>query len=113
MAGPGFLTEDANPWSTVYGLVLVLAATSAMLLGALIATLRIPPRIATPALAAVAFGLYYWFAAPGFAEAVQLPGGPWPVRAVAGLLLIVGILPRRMRSWGNGIPNSTSHSPAL
>lgn len=108
-----FLTKDTTSWPTVYGFVLGLAATSATLLGALIATLRIPSRIATPALAAVAFGLYYWFAAPGFGEAVHLPGGPWPVRAVAGLLLIVWILPRRIQGSENGILNSPSRSPAL
>jgi hypothetical protein len=108
-----FLTQDTTPWPTAYGLVLVLATASATLVGALIATLGIPPRIATPALAAVAFGLYYWFAAPGFGEAVHLPGGPWPVRTVAGLLLVGWVLPRRIRGSGTGILNSTSRSPAL
>jgi hypothetical protein len=97
-----FLTTDLTPWTTVYGLMLVLVAASVMTLGGLIALLKPSRALATAVLAALAFGLYYWYAAPGFAEAIRLPGGPWPVRTVAGLLLLVWVVPRGPHGNGQG-----------
>lgn len=90
-----FLTDDLTRWSTVYGLTLLLSAASTAILGGLLTLLRLSRATATAALGAIAFGLYYWYAAPGLAEAVRLPGGPWPVRATAALLLGAWVLPRR------------------
>jgi len=88
-----FLTADGDPWVTVYGMTLGLAAGSAILLGSLVALTRLPRRTTTMVLGALAFGLYYWFAAPAFAEAVHLPGGPWPVRGTAAILLLGWVRP--------------------
>ena len=86
-----FLTADGDPWTTVYGTTLGLAAVSAVVFGTVISVAHAPRRLATMLLGALAFGLYYWYAAPGLAEAVHLPGGPWPVRATAAVLLLTWV----------------------
>lgn len=69
---------------------LAFAAISFAGLGALIALTRLKAPIATTLLGGLAFGLYYWYAAPGIAEQVGLGSVSRDViRATAGLLLVV------------------------
>ena len=79
----GYFTSENGAFSTapdVYLRILVWSAASVLVLGALVITTRITARVALPLLGGLAFGLYYWFAAPALATAYG--GGD-----AAGLLL--------------------------
>jgi hypothetical protein len=92
---PGFIigySTTANvPWSAALDIYLWVALWSA---GSYLATttlvwgLGLSRRVALPVLAAVAVGLYYWWAAPLIAAAVHLPAaGAVIVRAAAWVLV--------------------------
>ena len=87
-----FTTANGAPSTaaSVYLHVLGWSAGSAAVLGALILAVRAPARWAMPLLGALAFGLYYWLAAPGLSRAYGVgPAGTVIVRLLAlGLLAV-------------------------
>lgn len=70
-----FLVDDVPASSTleIYGTVLGAGAASMVALAAPIGLVDLSPKVASPLLAALCAGLYYWFAAPASVAAF---GGP-------------------------------------
>lgn len=87
----GYFTLDDVPLSgapDVYLHILLWAAISYLLAVAATMLLPIRNRRILRGLAALAVGLYYWFAAPGMATAVGLPLAAEPLR-IAALALVL------------------------
>ncbi|HLG05037.1 MAG TPA: hypothetical protein VI383_02725 [Gemmatimonadales bacterium] len=81
----------------VYRQVLLAMAVSAAAVTLLVTVFRIGAAVALPVLAALAVGLYYWYAAAVVAEAWGITGIPtWSIR-IAALALILTWLPRALR----------------
>lgn len=96
-AFPGFVTGYFTTADTtladaasVYGTVALWALGSYAVLGTLAALLRLRASVAMPAFGALAFVLYYWFAAPGVANAFGSEStGVIVIRAAAIALVLV------------------------
>lgn len=81
-----FLTADGVPADAlrVYPTVLGAAAGSWVLVAATVGVFRLPASGGLPALAALAAGIYYWFASPDLARAIAMPDpAGWLLRAAA------------------------------
>jgi len=86
-----FLAADGDPLAEIYGRVALLAAGSWLLTAGVSALTRADARVVVRAAAALALGLYYWYAATGMATALGVAALVWPVR-IAGLTVALVLL---------------------
>ncbi|MDT8340693.1 MAG: hypothetical protein RQ751_04200 [Longimicrobiales bacterium] len=106
-AFPGFVVAyyllgdvPASAWATVYGGVAAGSVASFALVGVVLAPARVPARTALPWLGLLAFLLYYWFGAPGVADAWSTGTAPTGVTVgirSAALALGLAWTARRLR----------------
>lgn len=76
--------------ASVYGHMGMAAVLSYLTVAGVVLLFRPAAAVALPLLAATAFGLYYWLAAPGIADTWHLGlEGRWALRGAATLLLVV------------------------
>lgn len=79
--------------AAVYGHVALWMLGSGAVVAALVLAFRLSTAVALPLLGILALGLYYWYAAPGLAEAYGFPElGPAVVRGTAFLLITVWLI---------------------
>lgn len=96
------MTAEAALW--VYVRVFGWAALGWLSVALAVHALEISSTRALPALAALAAGIYYWFAAPELAAATSLPGPGGGVARAAFLTLVAVWWWRAGRETGMAVP---------
>jgi hypothetical protein len=79
-----------------FGAAALYALASFVLVAAVVFATRLDAALALTLLGAVAFGIYYWFAAPTVADQIGLgAGASWTIRLVTGSLLVAWLVKAR------------------